>query len=211
MERKNIRNFSYLFITFAVLCVAFTSIKVAMISDFWIDNQAANLFSHVPESVIPFFIVITEMGDKIGIGIVALLMLVWLLLIKRNYVGSAALALSIALGNEVSKLLKGMFERPRPDLEHLVVVKSYSFPSGHAMVGMIVYFMIAYFLIEEAKSKAGKITIAVITAILLLLIGASRVILHVHYPSDVLGGYALGYLWVVVWILLYNYFKKRIK
>ncbi len=211
MELKEKRNFSYLFIIFAVVCAVYTSIKVAMSSHFWIDDKVAALFSHVPDSVIPFFIQLTEMGDKTGIGVVALIALAWLLLKKRNYVGAAVLALSTALGNEVSKLLKDLFERPRPDLEHLVNVKSYSFPSGHAMVGMIVYFMIAYLLIEGAKSKAGKITIAAITAILLLFIGASRIILHVHYPSDVLGGYALGYLWVVIWILLYNYFKKRLK
>jgi membrane-associated phospholipid phosphatase len=209
MERKNYRNFSYLFIIFALFCALFTSIKVAMSSDFWIDDKVAGLFAHVPKSVIPFFIQVTEMGDKKGIGVVALLALAWLLLKQRNYVGAGALALSVAIGNEVSKLLKNLFVRPRPDLEHLVDVKSYSFPSGHAMVGMIVYFMIAYLLMEEAKSKSAKITIAVITAILLLLIGASRIVLQVHYPSDVLGGYALGYIWVVIWILIYNYFKKR--
>jgi undecaprenyl-diphosphatase len=182
-----------------------------MSSQFWIDDKIAGLFSHVPDSVIPFFIQLTEMGDKKGIGIVALLALAWLLLKQRNYVGAGVLALSIALGNEVSKLLKDFFQRPRPDLEHLVDVKSYSFPSGHAMVGMIVYFMIAYLLIEGVKSKAGKIIIATITAILLLLIGASRIILHVHYPSDVLGGYVLGYLWVVIWLLVYNYFKNHQK
>ncbi|MFP5110858.1 phosphatase PAP2 family protein [Bacillaceae bacterium C204] len=211
MERENKRNFSYLFIIIAVLWSVFTCIKVTMNSHFWIDEKVVGLFSHVPKSVIPFFIQVTEMGDKKGIGVAAILALAWLLLKKRNYLGAAALALSVAIGNEVSKLLKDFFERPRPDLEHLVLVKSYSFPSGHAMVGMIVYFMIAYLLLEEAKTKAGKITIAVITAILLLLIGASRIILQVHYPSDVLGGYAIGYLWVVIWILLYNYFKKRIK
>ena len=211
MERKNRRNLSYLFVMFAILCSVFTSIKVAMSSHFWFDDQVAGLFSHVPKSVIPFFIQVTAMGDKIGIGVVALLMLVWLLLIKKNYLGAAVLALSVGIGNEVSKILKDFFQRPRPDLEHLVYVKSYSFPSGHAMVGMIVYFMIAYLLMEEAKSKVVKVTIAVITAILVLLIGASRIILHVHYPTDVLGGYALGYLWVVFWILLYNYFRKRVK
>lgn len=211
MERENKRGFSYLFIIFAVLGSVYTCIKVAMSSHFWIDEKVVGLFSHVPKSVIPFFIQVTEMGDKKGIGVAAILALAWLLLKKRNYLGAAALALSVAIGNEVSKLLKDFFERPRPDLEHLVLVKSYSFPSGHAMVGMIVYFMIAYLLLEEAKTKAGKITIAVITAILLILIGASRIILQVHYPSDVLGGYALGYLWVMIWILLYNYFKKRIK
>ncbi|MCM3114356.1 phosphatase PAP2 family protein [Neobacillus sp. MER 74] len=211
MERKNKRSVSYLFIIFAFLWAVFTCMKVAMNSNFWIDIKVAGLAAHVPELAIPFFIKITAMGDKIGIGIVAILALAWLLIKKRNYVGAAALALSTAIGNEVSKLFKDFFERPRPDLEHLVSVKSYSYPSGHAMVGMIVYFMIAYLLMEEARSKAGKVIIAVITAILLLLIGASRIILQVHYPSDVLGGYALGYLWVVIWILLYNYFKKRIK
>ncbi|PFP30391.1 hypothetical protein COJ96_06680 [Bacillus sp. AFS073361] len=211
MERKNKRSVSYLFIIFAFLWAVFTCMKVAMNSNFWIDIKVAGLAAHVPELAIPFFIKITAMGDKIGIGIVAILALAWLLIKKRNYVGAAALALSTAIGNEVSKLFKDFFERPRPDLEHLVSVKSYSYPSGHAMVGMIVYFIIAYLLMEEARSKAGKVIIAVITAILLLLIGASRIILQVHYPSDVLGGYALGYLWVVIWILLYNYFKKRIK
>lgn len=210
MERKNKKSFSYLFIIFAVLCAVFISIKVAMSSHFWIDEKVAGLFSHVPDSVIPFFIQVTEMGDKKGIGVVALLALAWLLLRKRNYVGAAVLALSVAIGNEVSKLIKDLFDRPRPDLEHLVDVKSYSFPSGHAMVGIIVYFMIAYLIMEDVKSRAGKIIIAMITAILLLLIGASRIILQVHYPTDVLGGYAFGYLWVVMWILLYNYFKKRI-
>jgi membrane-associated phospholipid phosphatase len=211
MDRNNRRNFSYLFIIFAVLCALFISIKVAMSSQFWIDDKIAGLFSHVPDSVIPFFIQLTVMGDKKGIGIAALLALAWILLKQRNYLGAGVLALSIALGNEVSKLLKDFFQRPRPNLEHLVDVKSYSFPSGHAMVGMIVYFMIAYFLIEGVKSKAGKLIIATITAILLFLIGASRIILHVHYPTDVLGGYALGYLWVVIWLLVYNYFKKRQK
>ena len=211
MEQKNRRSLSYLFIIFVFLCAVFISIKVAISSQFWIDEKVAGLFSHVPEAGIPFFIQITAMGDKTGIGIVALLALAWLLLIKRNYLGAAVLALSVGIGNEVSKILKDAFQRPRPDLEHLVYVKSYSFPSGHAMVGMIVYFMIAYFLMEEAKSRAVRVTIAVIIAILLLLIGASRIILHVHYPTDVLGGYALGYLWVVFWILLYNYFRKRVK
>lgn len=193
-----------------VLIASFTSIKVALSSQFWMDDKVAGLFSHVPDSIIPFFIRLTEMGDKKGIGVVVSLTLAWLLLRKRNFIGAAVLALSVAIGNEVSKIIKDLFERPRPDLEYLVHINSYSYPSGHAMVGMIVYTMIAYFLMDATKSKAGKIIIASIAALLLLLIGASRIILHVHYPSDVLGGYALGYLWVFIWIILYNYFKKRI-
>ncbi|MGG3471146.1 phosphatase PAP2 family protein [Neobacillus pocheonensis] len=211
MDFKQKWNYSFIFIIIAVLISLYTSIKVGLHSLFWMDDVVAGWAAHVPDSAIPFFIQVTEMGDKKGIGAVALLTLAWLLLKKRNYLGAAVLALSVAIGNEASKILKDLFDRPRPDLEHLVNVKSYSYPSGHAMVGMIVYFLIAYLLIEETKSKAIKLIIGIVAAILLLLIGATRIILHVHYPSDVLGGFALGYIWVFCWILIYHYFKKRVK
>jgi membrane-associated phospholipid phosphatase len=207
----DIKNKWILSMILAVIFAATTSINVAMGNHFWIDEKIAQLFLHVPDAVIPFFLQLTEMGDKKDIGIVLLLTLAWLLLGKRNYLGAASLALSVAIGNETSKLLKNLFERPRPDLEHLVHVNSYSFPSGHAMVGMIVYFKIAYLFIETVKSKVGKILITTIAAMLILLIGASRIILHVHYPSDVLGGFAFGFIWVFLWILIYNYFKKKVQ
>ena len=195
----------------SIIAALYFSIKVALKGTFWVDETIANFFAHTPKSFIPFFKYLTEMGDKIGIVIVALLMLLWLLIFRKNYVGSAALALSLAIGNEVSKFLKDYFVRPRPNLEHLVHVTSYSYPSGHAMVGMIVYFFIAYLLIETINSKAWKWIVGLLAAVLLLLIGASRIILHVHYPSDVLGGYALGFIWVSIWILLYKKFRVRLK
>ncbi|MEH7417772.1 phosphatase PAP2 family protein [Neobacillus drentensis] len=200
---------SVVFLIIAFLMALFTSIKVALHSTFWMDAYVADLFKHVPDKAIPFFIHVTELGDKKGIGILALVILVWLLLIKRNYAGAAMLALSLALANEVYKVLKDMFVRPRPDLEHLVDVKSYSFPSGHALVGMVLYFTVAYLLIEEIQSRSAKWLIAIIASVVLLLIGASRIILQVHYPSDVFGGYALGFIWATIWIFLYQYFNKR--
>ncbi len=173
------------------------------------DTYVGDLFSHVPNSADPFFIQVTEMGDKKGIGLIALIMLVWLLLKKRNYPGAAMLALSLALANEAYKVLKDWFVRPRPDLEHLVEVKSYSFPSGHAMVSMVLYFTVAYLLIEEIQSKTVKWLVAILASLLVLLIGASRIILQVHYPSDVLGGYAFGFIWAAIWIFLYKYFKHQ--
>ncbi|MEH7110086.1 phosphatase PAP2 family protein [Bacillus sp. JJ1764] len=207
MKVKNKWNVS--FIVIAVLTVIFTTLKVAIHSPFWIDKIVTAWFSHVPDSAIPFFKTITRMGNKKEIGGIALLMLAWLLLKKRNYLGAALVALATGIGNEISKWIKDLFERPRPDLEHLVIVKSYSFPSGHAMVGMIIYFLIAYLIIEEMKSITGKIIVGLLAGILLLLIGASRIILHVHYPSDVFGGYAFGFIWVSLWIWLYQFIKSK--
>ncbi|WP_342430192.1 phosphatase PAP2 family protein [Neobacillus sp. FSL H8-0543] len=194
----------------AVIVATYTSIQVVGQHTIGLDDTLADLFVLVPDSMNPFFLLVTELGDKKGIYLVAIFALGWLLM-KRNLVGAAAIILSVALGNEMNKLLKDLIARPRPDLEHLAPVNSNSFPSGHAMVGFIVYFFLAYLIIEEVRTKSRKVIVALLAGLLLLLIGASRIILNVHYPSDVIGGYAFGYIWVFIWILLYQYFKKKFK
>lgn len=170
----------------------------------WFDKVIASSLNWVPESSHPFFIAITEMGDKVGIGILALITVLWLAIKKKDFAGIAAFVFAVALGNEVSKLLKDMVGRPRPEVEHLVDVKSLSFPSGHAMVGIILYLFIAYLILKHVENKNIRMLGAVLAGILILLIGMSRIVLHVHYASDVVGGYALGFIWVSLWIFLYE-------
>lgn len=209
MKKGN--SYTYLFLGFAIAIALYTSIKVAAKQTFWLDDKLADLFAYVPDAFNPFFLLLTELGDKKGIGIVALIVLAWLLLIKRNFLGASAITLSVAIGNEVNKLLKDLIARPRPDLEHLAHVDSLSFPSGHAMVGLTCYFFIAYLVIEDIKNSSTRKIVIWIAALLLLLIGASRIILQVHYPTDVIGGFAFGYIWVMLSIFIYNFFKKKLK
>lgn len=210
MQMESKGKLSYIFLILAVIVATYTSIQVVGQHTIGLDDTLADLFVLVPDSMNPFFLLVTELGDKKGIYLVAIFALGWLLM-KRNLVGAAAIILSVALGNEMNKLLKDLIARPRPDLEHLAPVNSNSFPSGHAMVGFIVYFFLAYLIIEEVRTKSRKVIVALLAGLLLLLIGASRIILNVHYPSDVIGGYAFGYIWVFIWILLYQYFKKKFK
>jgi membrane-associated phospholipid phosphatase len=209
MKKRN--GYTYLIVGFAIVIALYTSIKVAAKQTFWLDDKLADLFAYVPDTFNPFFLLLTELGDKKGIGIVALIVLGWLLLIKRNFLGASAIALSVALGNEVNKLLKDLIARPRPELEHLAHVDSLSFPSGHAMVGLTCYFFIAYLIIEDIKNSSTRKVVIWLAALLLLLIGASRIILQVHYPTDVIGGFAFGYLWVMFSIFIYKFFKKKLK
>jgi membrane-associated phospholipid phosphatase len=202
---------TYLILGFCILIAIYISIKVAAKQTFWLDDKLADLFAYVPDTFNPFFLILTELGDKKGIGIVALIVLGWLLLIKRNLLGAAAIALSVALGNEVNKLLKDLIARQRPELDHLAHVDSLSFPSGHAMVGFIFYYFIAYLVLEGMKSSTARRMVISLTVLLLLLIGASRIILQVHYPTDVIAGFAFGYIWVLLSIYIYNFLKKRLK
>jgi undecaprenyl-diphosphatase len=107
-----------------------------------------------------------------------------------------SLLLVILLGRGLSEVQKYWIARERPDLDpHLVVVKTSSFPSGHATSSMIFYLTLALALTAGSRRQ----WIAAAVAILLsFLIGTSRVMLGVHWPSDVIGGWAFGMLWVLL-------------
>jgi undecaprenyl-diphosphatase len=106
------------------------------------------------------------------------------------------LLLVILIGRGLSEVQKYWIARARPSLEpHLVVVKTWSFPSGHAASSMIFYLTLALALTPQGRWRR----IAAACAILLsLLIGTSRVMLGVHWPSDVIGGWSFGMLWVLL-------------
>jgi undecaprenyl-diphosphatase len=114
--------------------------------------------------------------------------------------GRARLALVlmcvILIGRGLSEVQKYEIARARPTLEpHLVLVETSSFPSGHAASSMIFYLTIALALTARSHwrwiAAAGAV-------ILSLLIGTSRVMLGVHWPSDVVGGWSFGLLWVLL-------------
>lgn len=111
-----------------------------------------------------------------------------------------ALLLIVLIGRGISEVQKYWIARVRPDLEsHLVVVQTSSFPSGHAASSMIFYLTLALALTRETRWRRR----AAIGAILVsLLIGTSRVMLGVHWPSDVVGGWAFGLLWVLLTLRL---------
>jgi undecaprenyl-diphosphatase len=104
------------------------------------------------------------------------------------------------IGRGISELQKYWIARVRPDVSpHLVVVKTSSFPSGHATSSMIFYLTMALALTVGTRWHR----IAAGAAVLLsLLIGTSRVMLGVHWPSDVVGGWAFGMLWVLLTLRL---------
>ena len=97
----------------------------------------------------------------------------------------------------LNHLLKGLFARPRPFFEHpLLVETSYSFPSGHAMESFVLYGMLAYFAVLALESWRARTAVVFGAALLVLLIGFSRMYLGVHYFSDVVAGYAAGGVWL---------------
>jgi undecaprenyl-diphosphatase len=138
--------------------------------------------------------VFTFLGEPTILVGAGFLVAAWLWYRQRGRF-ALGLLLVILVGRGLAEVQKYWIARARPTLEpHLVVVKTSSFPSGHATSSMIFYLTLAL-----ALAPAGRRRVAAAGAILLsLLIGTSRVMLGVHWPSDVVGGWSFGLLWVLV-------------
>ncbi|WP_236020571.1 phosphatase PAP2 family protein [Sabulicella rubraurantiaca] len=126
------------------------------------------------------------------------------LLLTGKRQAAMLVVLSIASGVAVSHGLKWGFGRPRPDLvPHGQSVYSQSFPSGHAMLSAIVYLTLGALLARVQERRRAKAYPLAVAALLVLLIGFSRVYLGVHWPSDVLAGWAVGAGWAALcWLIL---------
>jgi undecaprenyl-diphosphatase len=119
----------------------------------------------------------------------------WLWWRKRTRLALVLMSV-ILVGRGLSEVQKYEIARARPTLEpHLVVVQTSSFPSGHAASSMIFYLTLALALTSRNR---WRWVAAAGATILSLLIGTSRVMLGVHWPSDVVGGWAFGALWVLL-------------
>lgn len=140
-------------------------------------------------------IFITHLASWQGIVLVSSIIFL-LLLVKKYYYHAIEIALVTSGSITTNVILKNVFNRPRPGGSHSVEVISSSFPSGHAMVGLAVYGFLIYLLWVLLKNKLSKLLIALFLLLLIFLIGFSRVYLNVHYPSDVVGGYAAGLFWL---------------
>ena len=117
--------------------------------------------------------------------------------------------MSAALGSSLNRLLKILSDRPRPPSE--VVFNHESFPSGH-VVFFIEFFGFLFFLsyVLLRRGKLRRASLAVLAA-LVLLVGISRVYLSAHWPSDVVGAYLAGGLWLMLVIEVYRRLKARQK
>ncbi|MGN7158568.1 phosphatase PAP2 family protein [Sphingomonas sp. SAFR-052] len=112
----------------------------------------------------------------------------------------ALVALACSSGSWANVLLKHAVARTRPDLvPHLMAETSNSFPSGHAANSAIVYLTLATLAWPLLRRPAARAFAMAAAVLLVIAIGASRVYLGVHWPSDVLAGWLFGALWAIGW------------
>ena len=137
----------------------------------------------------------TALGGVAVLALISLATVIYLLLMRKR---RAAVLLVIAVGGGIllSTLFKAGFDRPRPDLvAHLSQIYTASFPSGHTMMSAITYLTLGALLSPLHRDWAVKIFFLAAAVVVTLLVGLSRVYLGVHWPTDVLAGWAAGAAW----------------
>ena len=144
---------------------------------------------------------VTAIGGSTILWIVALAVAGFLVLQARHRTAIVVL-LTTGSGELLNAVIKQAFNRPRPAIvSHLRAVSSTSFPSGHAMESAIVYLTLGAMLMRASDRKATKIYVLVVAVVLTLLVGVSRLFLGVHYPTDVIGGWIVGFSWAsICWL-----------
>jgi len=128
--------------------------------------------------------------------ILTLVVVLGLLLITRRYGPALFTFVSVWFGWLISHMLKQLYDRPRPDLvNHLDTVHTASFPSGHAMMSTVIYLTLAALVVRFFQDFRVRVYVLVVAVLVSALVGISRIVLGVHWPSDVIAGWALGIAW----------------
>jgi len=140
----------------------------------------------------------TDFGSAAGLAVLSagVLFGLWLSRWKR---GAALFAVTMIGAAILDMVLKYSFRRPRPPAAYFgtPIPHSYSFPSGHALVFLCFFGILASLATARIRNLAARIVIWSVACGLIGMIGLSRIYLGVHYPSDVLAGYAAATVWVV--------------
>lgn len=146
----------------------------------------------------------TFVGDLYGYLIITAISTVFFYLKFRNWRFVLEMIFVLAISGLANLALKEVINRARPDAEHLVSVATLSYPSGHAMSAIAFYGFLIYLFYNFKLNKWLKTVIILLLGLLIFVIGLSRVYLGVHYPTDIVGGFIAGFIWVIFCVILFH-------
>lgn len=146
------------------------------------------------------------MADKIFIICLCLLLLIIPMTRRTFGIPLSAGALGALL---VYQTIKRLVQRPRPEVVHLVAEHGFSFPSGHSITSMVFYGLAIWLVWRNIKNRTVAWVLTVLLAIPMFLVGPTRIYLGVHYPTDVLAAWCLGFSIIVLAVEIIEYLSLR--
>ncbi|MNO94424.1 putative undecaprenyl-diphosphatase YbjG [compost metagenome] len=146
-------------------------------------------------------------SSMLAVGISLLTMILLFFVLKHRI--ELILFLAVGAGSQLlNTWMKLWFHRERPNIHRLIEQAGYSFPSGHSMAAFSLYGVIAYLLWRHMRNGGERVLLILFTVLMTGGIGWSRVYLGVHYPSDVIGGYAASGAWMMLCIAWFEAYRN---
>jgi membrane-associated phospholipid phosphatase len=193
-----------IFIVFALAGVLFAGLAANVAAGGWLVQLDSRVAGWVQPRTLPgltqMVVAFTHLHAPwvvTGYVVLAVAFLAW----RGHWHWLAGLVAVLPSGMVLNWLLKQVFQRPRPE-QALLVLDSYSFPSGHAMCSTLLYGLLAAALLSRTRQAPARAAIMLGAAALAALASMSRVYLGVHYLSDVLAGMALATAWLALCLLV---------
>ncbi len=148
-------------------------------------------------------------GDTATVMIFTLIMVFYFGVKQQNYRAILFIVATVAGGTVLSQALKAYYVRPRPIIEDQL--SSFSYPSGHAMLGVLFLFTAAYLFSKLSLNTKATVTFWLIAITLAVLIGLSRIAEGRHYATDVIGGWSLGIAYFTLCVIWYEQRERALK
>jgi len=164
------------------------------IIDYEVYNKTSNLINPTLTNILIF---ITNLSSTYVIITVISLLFWYFLFIKKNSKLAIISFIIPVITILLNQWLKYFIQRPRPNILRLIEESGTSFPSGHSMMSMIVYWMIALYCYYFIKNKTLKVVLVTFFTLLILAIWFSRIYLWVHYFSDVVAWFIISLLVII--------------
>ena len=165
------------------------------------DALAAGLRAQADTAVLRWFAAVTHLGDTWVLAAVtaAVAVLLW---VRQHRLLATGWLVAMAGNGALTRILKDVFERVRPEHVHgIAQANGFSFPSGHSSASMVAYAMLAY-LATRLLPRPWHVPAVMLAGALIFTTGWSRIVLQVHYASDVLAGWLLGGTWMLCTVLI---------
>lgn len=205
MKNKIIENKKIIIATFFIIAFLLILRDIFIYEVTSYDNWAYDLFvdNLRNDKMTMFMMIITSFSSAITLlGIIILFFL-----LSKNKKESLYLSIDIVLIFIINTIIKNIIQRPRPSGFNLVTEKSYSFPSGHAMVSTAFYGFIIYLIYKNVKNIKVKYSLIAIVFLLIVLIMISRIYLGVHYLSDTLAGFSFSIAYLMLFVTIIDKYK----
>ncbi len=171
------------------------------------DTKINSFFEGIRSPVLTIFLKFVSNSFEVIPFILISLILLSVLLVRKDFRNFLIALISLILGFIVESFFKLVIHRARPE-NILIHETTFSFPSAHATLSLIFFFLLIFLFRKEIKNKSLKILFALICILFVLLVGISRIYLGAHWPTDIFAGWALGLFCVSLVIWVVDCFKK---